>query len=99
MAKKAYFFTGKTRDLHWLRLPVSEEGVKTIINGNGCHILICFGQIYYYIRNEISAQPNDWHKEVIRLLEQNELVMQVETVDIYGKQKKTKTDKRRKGAK
>ena len=54
--------------------------------------MICFGQIYYYIHNEISPTPNDWHKDIIKLLATNKLITELKDIEIYGGEKMTKEE-------
>lgn len=44
MSRKKYFYTGTVKDLERLQLPISQERFRIFINGNGSHILICFGK-------------------------------------------------------
>ena len=87
MSRKKYFYTGTVKDLERLQLPISQERFRIFINGNGSHILICFGQIYYYIHNEISPTPNVWHKEIIKLLAKNKLITELKDIELYGGKK------------
>ena len=76
---KDYYFCGEATDLKKLNLPTSTHYSRhtMYINGNGCHIVIYFSELYLYEHNEIVNIPNAWHCEIINLLKENNLLVKI----------------------
>ena len=76
---KDYYFNGNYKNLENLNLPISIQcsGHLIYINGNGCHILISFGLLCLYEHNEPTKESNAWHREIIDILFENNLLKEI----------------------